>query len=117
MPISSFKSEALKASLVQAEAGAVAIVHDAEGLGSLPHGKSLPLVLAATKSTAPGHAAVIELVVKPPEAASLYNRTANQPAAMSLTPGGGTSGGGGEAAADAAEADAAAAPMAREEME
>ena len=57
------------------------------------------------------------IVVKTPEAASLYNRTANQPAAMSLTPGGGTSGGGGEAAADAAEADAAAAPMAKEEME
>ena len=47
-----------------------------------PSGKPLPLVLAATKSApSAGGAAQVELVVKQPEATSLYNRTANQPGA------------------------------------
>lgn len=65
--------------------GAVVLVHDAEGIGQIPYGKPMPLVLAAMRSS--GANPHVELVVKASEAMSLYNRTANRPAAALETAG------------------------------
>lgn len=85
MPISHLKSETLRNALLAASPGAVVLVHDAEGIGQIPYGKPMPLVLAAMRSS--GANPHVELVVKASEAMSLYNRTANRPAAALETAG------------------------------
>ena len=78
--VAHFASEALKAALLAADAGCIAIVHDPKGLGVLADDQPLPLVLAAMRS--PGDSPLIELVVKQAESTSLYNRMANLPVSL-----------------------------------
>lgn len=77
MPVSGLRNAACREAILAAEPGAIAIIHDPEGMGALAAGKPMPLVLAASRTV--GKAPHVELVVKQAEAISLYNRTANQP--------------------------------------
>jgi len=77
MPAAALTSDALRAAVLAADDGCVAIVHDPQGTGTMPADGPLPLVLAATRT--PGLAPTLELSIKGSEAASLYNRTAPTP--------------------------------------
>lgn len=80
MSVGGLGCETLRAALLAAAPGGLALVHDPEGTGTLRVDQPLPLVLAAIRSV--GDAPVIELVVKNAECTSLYNRIANLPVVL-----------------------------------
>lgn len=62
----------LRDAMLATQPGPMAIVHDPEGVGAVRAGRAMPLVLGATRST--GDVPVIELVLSPHAATSIYNR-------------------------------------------